>query len=337
METAPMADDTLPEEWRPIEGFPYEVSNLGRVRRSEDSFNGYGHRVLLKGRILRPGIGHVGHLHVNVYKHGVQKTYLVHRLVCAAFNGDQPSPGHLVAHRDGDPSNNVASNLYWATYSENSFDRVRHAGMPNRRSYSRPESNSTERRTFKKVKKPTAPPQDTDPSEEWRKIDEWPYEVSSHGRIRRSEDAINHFGVVHFRKGRILKTESQRAGHFSVGLRKDGGVKNFWVHRLVCEAFNGPPPSPKHVAAHGDGNPQNNRIENLRWATQSENLSDRWLHGTHINGSKHYNSKLDDAKVREIRRLCATGMRGIDIARLYNITKATVSGIKHRRSWAWLD
>jgi hypothetical protein len=45
------------------------------------------------------------------------------------------------------------------------------------------------------------------------------------------------------------------------------------VHRLVCEAFNGPPPSPGLDCEHIDENPRNNRPENLRWATRKENLN----------------------------------------------------------------
>ena len=44
------------------------------------------------------------------------------------------------------------------------------------------------------------------------------------------------------------------------------------VHRIVCTAFNGPAPSPQHVVDHIDTNRQNNRPENLRWVTKTENL-----------------------------------------------------------------
>lgn len=45
------------------------------------------------------------------------------------------------------------------------------------------------------------------------------------------------------------------------------------VARLVCEAFNGPPPDGKNVCMHIDENSRNNRPENLRWGTQKENLN----------------------------------------------------------------
>ena len=43
------------------------------------------------------------------------------------------------------------------------------------------------------------------------------------------------------------------------------------VHRIVCVAFHGPPPTDQHVVDHIDTNRANNRPENLRWLTRLEN------------------------------------------------------------------
>jgi len=48
--------------------------------------------------------------------------------------------------------------------------------------------------------------------------------------------------------------------------------KNYFVARLVCEAFHGPAPAGT-VCMHLDENPLNNRPENLAWGTQKENLN----------------------------------------------------------------
>lgn len=48
--------------------------------------------------------------------------------------------------------------------------------------------------------------------------------------------------------------------------------KTYKVHRLICEAFNGPPEDGM-VCMHLDEDASNNRPENLRWGTQKENLN----------------------------------------------------------------
>ena len=52
-----------------------------------------------------------------------------------------------------------------------------------------------------------------------------------------------------------------------------GAHGNLKVHRLVCEAFHGPPPAPNSVVIHLNENGLDNRAENLQWGTQKENLN----------------------------------------------------------------
>ncbi|WP_449411892.1 HNH endonuclease signature motif containing protein [Methylobacterium komagatae] len=57
----------------------------------------------------------------------------------------------------------------------------------------------------------------------------------------------------------------------TVSLARDGFGHRRLVHRLVCEAFHGPAPTPEHQVAHADGTRWNARADNLRWATRTEN------------------------------------------------------------------
>jgi len=50
-------------------------------------------------------------------------------------------------------------------------------------------------------------------------------------------------------------------------------------------AFRGLP-KPGEVCRHLNGNPHDNRLDNLSWGTPSENMLDKARHGTHHNANK---------------------------------------------------
>jgi hypothetical protein len=67
-------------------------------------------------------------------------------------------------------------------------------------------------------------------------------------------------------------TQREKNGYLTVVLRADGGYKMFGVHRLVCDAFHGAPPSPRHQPDHINGDRKDNRPSNLEWVTPKENV-----------------------------------------------------------------
>jgi len=71
-------------------------------------------------------------------------------------------------------------------------------------------------------------------------------------------------------KGTITKS-SKTARHEYYGLVYK--LKNYKVHRLVCEAFHGSPPSENSVVIHINECATDNRPCNLKWGTQKENLN----------------------------------------------------------------
>jgi hypothetical protein len=99
--------------------------------------------------------------------------------------------------------------------------------------------------------------------EEWRPVD-WiegskGYEVSSLGRVRR------------------LPGNGTRAVPEAYGTERNDGYlsacvnyKIYRVHRLVARAFC-PGYEPGLAVDHIDGDPSNNRADNLRWVTHDEN------------------------------------------------------------------
>lgn len=102
--------------WREVEGWPYEVSDRGEVRRS---VNASGTRA---GRLLKPRQFANGYLYVCLREHPRLRYVQVHRLVADAFL--PPVEGATqINHRDGVKTNNAVLNLERVTGSEN----MRHA------------------------------------------------------------------------------------------------------------------------------------------------------------------------------------------------------------------
>lgn len=94
-------------------------------------------------------------------------------------------------------------------------------------------------------------------------------------KIKGNENySINESGQV--RNDITGKTKAQyenaRNGYLYVDLWNDGKSKKFALHRLLAEAFI-PNPLKKPTVDHKDGNRKNNSLENLRWASYSEQNS----------------------------------------------------------------
>lgn len=119
------------------------------------------------------------------------------------------------------------------------------------------------------------------------------------------------------------------------------GNKDGWrgAHVLMLEMTAGPKPTPEHECAHSCGKGHKGCVNprHLRWATPSENAMDKLPHGTHIFGERHGRAKLTDNQVLEIRELLAQGTSQDKIAETFGVSQASVSLIRHRKRWAWLE
>ena len=102
-------------------------------------------------------------------------------------------------------------------------------------------------------------------NEMWKPVKDYEglYEISSLGRVKN----LNYRGTG---KEKILKNTECSNGYLVIGLVKNGKLKTFYVHRLVAEAFI-PNPEDKSCIDHINTIRNDNRIENLRWATHEEN------------------------------------------------------------------
>ena len=118
--------------------------------------------------------------------------------------------------------------------------------------------------------------------ENWRPIPDYPdYEVSDHGRVRsyrRPGSDKSRSETPH-----PIGGTTNEAGYTMVAVGNDDGYRQLGVHRLVAWAFRGPCPE-GHWVTHADGDPSNNRLENLRYALPVQNSNDTFLHAHYPDG-----------------------------------------------------
>jgi len=135
----------------------------------------------------------------------------------------------------------------------------------------------------------------------------------------------------------ILKPRIDNNGYLYVDLYKNKIYKRFRVHELMLLHFVGPKPFPKAVCRHLDGNPTNSLPYNIAWGTMSENSCDSIKHGTRYqpnnNGTKNGLSKLNDNKVKEIRKLYSEGISQKELSIRFNVGITTICSVVNYKTW----
>lgn len=108
--------------------------------------------------------------------------------------------------------------------------------------------------------------------EEWKDIKNYEgyYQVSNKGRVK----SLHHYASNGYKdilyKGKVLKPGNNGRGYLFVNLCKNNKTKQFYIHKLVAEAFIQNKEN-KATVNHIDGIKSNNNVENLEWNTYSEN------------------------------------------------------------------
>ena len=99
------------------------------------------------------------------------------------------------------------------------------------------------------------------------------YQASNLGRIKSLPRKGTHVQEEH-----ILKQIVRRKGYCELALMKNCKRKHFVVHRLIALTFI---PNPYNLPQidHIDDNKQNNRVENLQWITNADNMAKAWRTG----------------------------------------------------------
>jgi len=111
--------------------------------------------------------------------------------------------------------------------------------------------------------------------EEWRDTEYDGYQVSSFGNVRSIDRyQTNANGKTIFYEGKELKKTPMKGrdgyGYYVVNIRQHGEANVVLVHRLVATAFLD---NPDHLPTvnHKDGDKHNNHVDNLEWASYTDN------------------------------------------------------------------
>jgi hypothetical protein len=102
------------------------------------------------------------------------------------------------------------------------------------------------------------------------------------------------------------------------------------AHRVMCELAKGPPPSPKHEAAHECGNGHLGCVnpKHLNWKTPAGNRADTIRHGT---WAKKVKRRLTIDQVEEIK---LNPSSCVVLAEQYNVSVSSIFKIRRGETWS---
>ena len=163
-------------------------------------------------------------------------------------------------------------------------------------------------------------------TEQWKQIPGYDeYDVSSLGRVRSRK----------FGGERILRinTNYSKKGYRGIMLSKEGKVKMLQISRLLAQSFI-PNPEGLPEVDHIDKDRTNDKLENLRWCTRSQNLLNTRKRSTNKSGikgisrdkkswcvrltvnGKHYRKNFKE--IGDAREYLRGLVDGLDIAEFYH-------------------
>ena len=173
------------------------------------------------------------------------------------------------------------------------------------------------------------------------------YLVSNLGRVWSFERVVvgkSRLGnsIPRLRKARYMNCNFSTSGYLQVGLTDSfGNFRKWFVHRVVATAFlsnedNYP------VVMHKNDDREDNRVVNLKWATQKENTDDMREKGRDskpplLRGSMSGMSKLSESDVCKIKELVRGGVDRKTVASTYGITTASVGNIINGKTWRHVE
>ncbi len=153
-----------------------------------------------------------------------------------------------------------------------------------------------------------------------------------------------------FAYGRECKYHKMANGGYFVRLSGNGNNRSVTRAAMVLTVFHGNAPSNKHKAHHINGDVTDDRVNNLRWATEKEISHFRMQkkenfervsqmgkanRGKSFNGKSRRNSKLSKEEVLWIKYALQKGHAEDYILQCVGnkITRAGLNGIKYGYTW----
>lgn len=171
--------------------------------------------------------------------------------------------------------------------------------------------------------------------ETWKDIPgyEGLYQASTMGRIRSLDREIEcKDGQVRFYEGKVKKPRKKNDDALTVTLSKNGHLKTYNVHKLIMHTFKGERPEGYHIC-HKNGDCADNRLENLRYDTPSQNNIDMYRYG-----GKSGPGKLSVEQALEIRKLYATGdYTQTELAVSFGVGQSSIGKVILRQTFSWLN
>lgn len=159
------------------------------------------------------------------------------------------------------------------------------------------------------------------------------YEVSNTGRVRSLFRLKNNHSKKQYVGECILTNSPLINGYLRVNLSKEGVSKQYFIHRLVAQHFLANPKN-KRTINHKDGNPKNNDVSNLEWATDYENIHHAMDTGLmDYKGSGNPMSKLTESDVRKIKMGLMMGIKQKELGEIFNVAQSHISMINTGREW----
>lgn len=151
------------------------------------------------------------------------------------------------------------------------------------------------------------------------------YQVSNLGNVKR-------FFTKTVYKEKLIGKSIDKDGYLKRVLSKGGKGYNFTEHRLVALAFIENPLNKKTIN-HKNGIKTDNRVENLEWCTNQENIRHAVETGLKDHkGIKHHKCKLTEEQVLEIRKIGFSQTRTA-LSKKYGVCRNNILGIIRGNNW----